>query len=182
MNRALAALGCLLASSFPAAAMVGGAQPAGEAGGAVVLIVGSHGTSCTGVALRTDLLANPFDELACDTLQFALRELRWIAGDTTFSTPERHVYDRGFPGHERRQRPHVVGIQCRMEAQATFGGSARRVVLALTRDQIPHAKRAATAIKAIARISQCLRERERSRTSTSIIGGGWPSIRPVSST
>ena len=49
---ALAALGCFLLSSLPAAAMVGGAPPAGEAGRAVVLIVGSHGTSCTGVALR----------------------------------------------------------------------------------------------------------------------------------
>ena len=39
-----------------AAAMVGGAAPAGEAGRSVVLIVGSHGTSCTGIALARDLL------------------------------------------------------------------------------------------------------------------------------
>src|SRR4051812_8573729 len=56
MIRTLAALGFFLASSLTAAAMVGGAAPAGEAGRAVVLIVGSHGTSCTGVALRSDLI------------------------------------------------------------------------------------------------------------------------------
>jgi hypothetical protein len=39
-----------------APAMVGGAQPAGEAGRAVVLIVGSRGTSCSGVALARDLV------------------------------------------------------------------------------------------------------------------------------
>jgi hypothetical protein len=39
-----------------ALAMVGGAQPAGEAGRAVVLIVGSRGTSCSGVALARDLV------------------------------------------------------------------------------------------------------------------------------
>ena len=54
--RSLAALGCFLLSSLPADAMVGGAPQAGEAGRAVMLIVGSHGTSCTGTALRTDLI------------------------------------------------------------------------------------------------------------------------------
>jgi secreted trypsin-like serine protease len=36
--------------------MVGGAAPAGELGRAVVLLVGSHGQSCTGVALARDLV------------------------------------------------------------------------------------------------------------------------------
>ena len=44
---------CLL----PAAAMVGGAQPAGEGlGRAVVMLTGSHGTFCSGVALARDLV------------------------------------------------------------------------------------------------------------------------------
>jgi secreted trypsin-like serine protease len=42
--------------SVHAVAMVGGAAPAGEAGRAVVLLVGSHGQSCTGVALARDLV------------------------------------------------------------------------------------------------------------------------------
>jgi len=36
--------------------MVGGALPAGEAGRPVILLVGSRGTSCTGVALARDLV------------------------------------------------------------------------------------------------------------------------------
>jgi hypothetical protein len=55
-RRLLAALACCLVPNMPAAAMVGGAAPAGEAGRAVVLIVGSRGTSCTAVALARDLL------------------------------------------------------------------------------------------------------------------------------
>ena len=53
---ALTALLCLFASIASAIAMVGGAAPAGEAGRAVVLLVGSHGQSCTGVALARDLV------------------------------------------------------------------------------------------------------------------------------
>jgi secreted trypsin-like serine protease len=53
---ALTALLCLFASIASAIAMVGGAAPAGEAGRAVVLLVGSHGQSCTGVALSRDLV------------------------------------------------------------------------------------------------------------------------------
>jgi hypothetical protein len=46
---------CTLASSLNA--MVGGAPPAGEdAGGAVVMLAGSHGTFCSGVALARDLV------------------------------------------------------------------------------------------------------------------------------
>jgi hypothetical protein len=53
---ALAAAGACL-SLLPAAAMVGGAQPAGEGlGRAVVMLTGSHGTFCSGVALARDLL------------------------------------------------------------------------------------------------------------------------------
>lgn len=40
----------------PAAALVGGAQPAGALGRSAVLIVGSRGNSCTGVALARDLI------------------------------------------------------------------------------------------------------------------------------
>ena len=46
----------LLAVALPADAMVGGAAPAGTSGRSVVMIVGSHGTSCTAVALAPDLL------------------------------------------------------------------------------------------------------------------------------
>ena len=46
---------CTLTSSLNA--MVGGAPPAGErAGGAVVMLTGSHGTFCSGVALTRDLV------------------------------------------------------------------------------------------------------------------------------
>jgi hypothetical protein len=62
MIRAPLMLACSLACTSAvlvqtrASAMVGGAQPAGEAGRAVVLIVGSRGTSCSGVALARDLV------------------------------------------------------------------------------------------------------------------------------
>jgi hypothetical protein len=53
----LPALACLLISCIEASAMVGGAAPAPDAiGRAVVVIVGSRGNSCTGVALARDLV------------------------------------------------------------------------------------------------------------------------------
>jgi hypothetical protein len=55
--RMLAALACLLVSCVEAPAMVGGAGPApGAIGRSVVVIVGSRGNSCTGVALARDLV------------------------------------------------------------------------------------------------------------------------------
>jgi len=57
MIRAATALACALLSFLPAAAMVGGAQPTSEgAGRAVVMLTGSHGTFCSGVALAQDLV------------------------------------------------------------------------------------------------------------------------------
>jgi hypothetical protein len=57
MIRAAIALACALLSLLPAAAMVGGAQRASEgAGRAVVMLTGSHGTFCSGVALARDLV------------------------------------------------------------------------------------------------------------------------------
>jgi len=57
MIRAAVALACALLSLLPAAAMVGGAQPTSEgAGRAVVMLTGSHGTFCSGVALARDLV------------------------------------------------------------------------------------------------------------------------------
>ena len=58
MIRVAAALTCiLLLTSPPAVAMVGGAQPTSEgAGRAVVMLTGSHGTFCSGVALTPDLV------------------------------------------------------------------------------------------------------------------------------
>jgi hypothetical protein len=54
----------LLLTSFPAAAMVGGAQPTSDgAGRAVVMLTGSHGTFCSGVALTPDLVLRP--HIAC---------------------------------------------------------------------------------------------------------------------
>jgi hypothetical protein len=51
------ALACLLISCVEAPAMVGGAAPAPDAiGRSVVVIVGSRGNSCTGVALARDLV------------------------------------------------------------------------------------------------------------------------------
>jgi hypothetical protein len=53
----LLALACLLISCVEAPAMVGGAGPAPDAiGRSVVVIVGSRGNSCTGVALARDLV------------------------------------------------------------------------------------------------------------------------------
>lgn len=58
MIRAIAfgcVLGCALPSPLPA--MVGGAPPAGDgAGRAVVMLTGSHGSFCSGVALARDLV------------------------------------------------------------------------------------------------------------------------------
>jgi Trypsin len=57
VRRVLRALPCLLAFSVPAAAMVGGAPPASDdIARHVVLIVGSRGNSCTGVAVARDLV------------------------------------------------------------------------------------------------------------------------------
>src|SRR3954463_2776136 len=53
---AFTALLCVFGSIASAIAMVGGAAPAGELGRAAVLLVGSHGQSCTGVALARDLV------------------------------------------------------------------------------------------------------------------------------
>jgi hypothetical protein len=51
------ALACALAWTLPVAAMVGGAQPAKDgAGRAVVMLTGSHGTFCSGVALAHNLV------------------------------------------------------------------------------------------------------------------------------
>ena len=56
MIRAAVALACALLSLLPAAAMVG-ARPTSEgAGRAVVMLTGSHGTFCSGVALARDLV------------------------------------------------------------------------------------------------------------------------------
>src|SRR5205085_6393559 len=56
MQRALA-VALLVISSLPADAMVGGAgAPPGEIARSVVLIVGSRGNSCSGVALAPDLV------------------------------------------------------------------------------------------------------------------------------
>jgi len=57
MIRAATALACALLSPLRASAMVGGAQPTREgAGRAVVMLTGSHGTFCSGVALARDLV------------------------------------------------------------------------------------------------------------------------------
>jgi hypothetical protein len=57
MIRVAATLTCALVTSLPAAAMVGGAQPTNEgAGRAVVMLTGSRGTFCSGVALARDLV------------------------------------------------------------------------------------------------------------------------------
>ena len=56
MIRIAAVLVCALVAPHPAAAMVGGAQPTSEgAGRAVIMLTGSHGTFCSGVALARDL-------------------------------------------------------------------------------------------------------------------------------
>ena len=57
MIRAAAAILCAVVTSLPAKAMVGGAQPTNEgAGRAVVMLTGSHGTFCSGVALARELV------------------------------------------------------------------------------------------------------------------------------
>ncbi len=57
MTRVAVVLACALVSAVPAAAMVGGAQPTREAAGrAAVMLTGSHGTFCSGVALTRDLV------------------------------------------------------------------------------------------------------------------------------
>jgi hypothetical protein len=56
MSRRVAALAVVLATSLPAAAMVGGAPPARDGlGRAVVMLTGPHGF-CSGVALSRDLV------------------------------------------------------------------------------------------------------------------------------
>jgi hypothetical protein len=57
MMRIAIALACACTFTSSLNAMVGGAPPAGEdAGGAVVMLTGSHGTFCSGVALTRDLV------------------------------------------------------------------------------------------------------------------------------
>jgi Trypsin len=53
----IATLAAVLMWQLPASAMVGGAQPASpEVGGAVVMVTGSRGSFCSGVALAGDLV------------------------------------------------------------------------------------------------------------------------------
>jgi hypothetical protein len=52
----LRALTIVLLTTVPAAAMVGGAQPAPKFSEAVVMLVGSRGSSCTGTAIARDLV------------------------------------------------------------------------------------------------------------------------------
>ena len=56
LSQTFSAFAAWFTLSIPTVAMVGGATPAGDAGRAVVLLVGSHGTSCTGVALGRQLV------------------------------------------------------------------------------------------------------------------------------
>lgn len=56
MQRTIAVLALCAIGHDPAAAMVGGASNAGASGRSVVLMVGSRGTSCSGVALATGLV------------------------------------------------------------------------------------------------------------------------------
>src|SRR5882672_3197756 len=56
MRAVLTTLAYAVSMCPPAAAMVGDAPAAGDAGRAVVLLVGSRGTSCSGVALARDLV------------------------------------------------------------------------------------------------------------------------------
>jgi hypothetical protein len=57
LRRGLPAFACLLTVSVSAAAMVGGAPPASDdIARHVVLIVGSRGNSCTGIAVARDLV------------------------------------------------------------------------------------------------------------------------------
>jgi hypothetical protein len=57
MLRALTALTCIVVTTLPAPAIVGGASPApDEVARAVVLIVGSRGNFCSGAALAPDLV------------------------------------------------------------------------------------------------------------------------------
>jgi hypothetical protein len=57
MIRVAIVVGCVCALASPGAAMVGGAPPTSEgAGRAVVMLTGSHGTFCSGVALGRDLV------------------------------------------------------------------------------------------------------------------------------
>ena len=57
MIRAAIVLGCVCALASPGTAMVGGAPPTSEgAGRAVVMLTGSRGTFCSGVALGRDLV------------------------------------------------------------------------------------------------------------------------------
>jgi hypothetical protein len=57
MIRVALAVACACLPLLPAAAMVGGAQPTTEGPGrAVVMLTGSHGTFCSGVALARDVV------------------------------------------------------------------------------------------------------------------------------
>ena len=57
MIRIAIVLGCVCALASSGTAMVGGAPPTSEgAGRAVVMLTGSHGTFCSGVALGRELV------------------------------------------------------------------------------------------------------------------------------
>ena len=57
MRHTILALVLVILNPFPAAAMVGGAAPAGgEVGASVVVLVSSRGSSCSGVALTSSLV------------------------------------------------------------------------------------------------------------------------------
>src|ERR1700688_2863463 len=93
-----------------------------------------------------------------------------------------------FPGRTSSSAGAVaLGATTDTAVSAACFVCAFRVLRALTRDQIPDPRRAATKIPAIAKPSQCLDEAcfgesgldELSRTSTLIIGGGGGSECPL---
>src|ERR1700686_4945192 len=88
-----------------------------------------------------------------------------------------------FPGRTSSSAGAVaLGATTDTAVRAACFVCAFRVLRALTRDQIPDPRRAATTITAIAKPSHCLCELffgERSRTSTLIIGGEYGSECPL---
>ena len=81
------------------------------------------------VLLRPDQRQNGAGIAAGHALQFTLRHVLGIAGDSALAAAEGNVHHGAFPCHPRGQRLHFVQGDLGVIADAAFGRPARRAVL-----------------------------------------------------
>jgi hypothetical protein len=77
------------------------------------------------------------DEAAGQPLELAARELPGIDLNSPLGAAERHADHRRLPGHQARERAHLVEVYVRMKAKPALERPTRVVVLNAVADVIP---------------------------------------------